>query len=108
MSTQYNGEFLNTASNWTSSNAFIFDTKVKSNIEFPKLSIEDAEVLSMWRLDMNDIRNSNVHEWRVLRNGQWMDSVYYTKGITEDEVRQGLIEHDGYPSDIIVVPGARK
>lgn len=46
--------------------------------------------------------------WNVYRpygNGSYMkliDTVFYDDDCDEDYVRRGLINHDGYPSDIIV------
>jgi hypothetical protein len=34
---------------------------------------------------------------------RWVDCVYYDDDCDEDYVRQGLINHDGYPSNIEVV-----
>ena len=40
--------------------------------------------------------------WSVYRNGKLIDSVPYEKGCNKQYVREGLINHDGYPSDIEV------
>lgn len=35
---------------------------------------------------------------------RWIDTVFYSDSakVTRDEVRRSLINHDGYPSDIVV------
>jgi hypothetical protein len=38
----------------------------------------------------------------VYLNGKNIDTVFYTKGFTADEVRQSLINHDGYNLNIVV------
>jgi hypothetical protein len=43
-----------------------------------------------------------MQAWDVLRNGKIIDTVFYDKDCTLWYVRQGLIEHDGYPVDIVV------
>ncbi len=46
-------------------------------------------------------------EWKVFRNGQWMDSVYFRDNIDSASVRCSLVEHDNYPADIIVLAVAK-
>jgi hypothetical protein len=41
-----------------------------------------------------------VIPWLVLRRGRVIDTVYFLPGCTADEIRSGLIGHDGYPADI--------
>jgi len=41
--------------------------------------------------------------WNVYYKGKLYTTVFYSPGITQAEVLQGLIEHDGYPSGIVVV-----
>lgn len=47
--------------------------------------------------------------WDVIRKGKVIDTVFFFfgEGHTAEEVRKSLIEHDGYPTDIIVVPSTR-
>lgn len=45
--------------------------------------------------------------WDVIRNGKVIDTVFYDKSCDLWYVRKGLIEHDGYPCDIIVRPATR-
>lgn len=40
--------------------------------------------------------------WDIIRNGRIIDTVFYTKDCDLHYVRQSLINHDGYPVDIIV------
>jgi hypothetical protein len=42
--------------------------------------------------------------WDVIRNGKVIDTVFYDKTCDLWYVRHGLINHDGYPVDIIVRP----
>ena len=44
--------------------------------------------------------------FRVLLNGEEIDTVFFNKGCDVDYVRDSLINHDGYPSDIDVIPEA--
>lgn len=37
----------------------------------------------------------------VIRNGKVIDTVFAT-GYTEDEMYRSLVNHDGYPADIVV------
>ena len=39
--------------------------------------------------------------YNVYRNGKLIDTVWFT-GYTVEEARKSLIEHDGYPADIVV------
>jgi hypothetical protein len=45
--------------------------------------------------------------WDVIRNGRVIDTVFYDADCELWYVRKGLIEHDGYPVDIIVKPATR-
>lgn len=38
----------------------------------------------------------------VYRQGRLINTVYFISSMTADEVRESLINHDGYPSDIAV------
>jgi len=40
--------------------------------------------------------------WDVIRNGKIVDTVFYSKDCDLWYVRNGLINHDRYPVDIIV------
>jgi len=40
--------------------------------------------------------------WDVIRNGKIIDTVFYDSNCDLWYVRNGLINHDGYPVDIIV------
>jgi hypothetical protein len=40
--------------------------------------------------------------WEVLRGSQVIDTVFFDPDCDEDYVRRALIEHDGYPDDIVV------
>lgn len=64
----------------------------------------EEETFSMFRYPMNDIGNGKYKEWQVLRNGQWVDSVYFQSSIDRETVLRSLIEHDGYPNDIVILP----
>ena len=43
-----------------------------------------------------------MQAWDVIRNGKVIDTVFYDRDCTLWYVRKGLIEHDGYPVDIVV------
>lgn len=43
--------------------------------------------------------------WNVVQNNQLKDTVFYDDALGADYVRDSLINHDGYPSDITVEPG---
>jgi len=40
--------------------------------------------------------------WAVYLNGKHIDTVFYLPEVTAQEVREGLIKHDGYDSEIVV------
>ena len=40
--------------------------------------------------------------WLVTLDGKWLTTVFYTPECDAEYVRQSLIEHDGYPSGIVV------
>jgi len=42
--------------------------------------------------------------WDVLSNGKVIDSVCTDESMTAEEVKESLINHDGYADSIIVVP----
>ena len=42
--------------------------------------------------------------WDIIRNGQVIDTVFFTRNLTLHEVRDRLINHDGYDVDIQVRP----
>ena len=42
--------------------------------------------------------------WDIIRNGKIVDTVFYDKSCDLHYVRASLINHDGYPVDIIVRP----
>jgi hypothetical protein len=41
-------------------------------------------------------------KWNVYSGGKLIDAVFYVPSMEADDVRRGLINHDGYPSDIRV------
>jgi hypothetical protein len=45
--------------------------------------------------------------WDVIRKGRVIDTVCYTNDCSAEYVRTTLIDHDGYPSDIIVQYASR-
>lgn len=47
-----------------------------------------------------------VYKEDSLGNRESVDTVFWTAG-TKDEVRRSLIDHDGYDSDIVVVPNIK-
>jgi hypothetical protein len=47
-------------------------------------------------------KESDMQAWDVIRNGKVIDTVFYDRDCELWYVRKGLIEHDGYPVDIIV------
>jgi hypothetical protein len=42
--------------------------------------------------------------WNVYLNDKFIDSVWFLKSCSEEEIRKSLIEHDGYDSNIKIVP----
>lgn len=46
----------------------------------------------------------NVYRPRPYNTDRWIDTVFYTKDCDAEYVRQSLINHDGYPFDIVVKP----
>ena len=52
-------------------------------------------------------QGAEMKAWDVIRNGRVIDTVFYDADCELWYVRKGLIEHDGYPSDIIVKPATR-
>lgn len=40
--------------------------------------------------------------WNVYNGGKLIDTVFYDADCDAEYVRRGLIEHDGYPADIVV------
>ena len=40
--------------------------------------------------------------WDVYHNGKLIDTVWYSEYLSADYVRDSLINHDGYPSDIVI------
>jgi len=40
--------------------------------------------------------------WNVYRKGRLIDTVFFDADCDADYVRSSLIEHDGYPADIVV------
>ena len=47
-------------------------------------------------------QGAEMKAWDVIRNGRVIDTVFYDADCELWYVRKGLIEHDGYPCDIIV------
>lgn len=43
-----------------------------------------------------------MRAWNIYRRGRWINCVYYERHITAAEVKWGLVNHDGYPPDIVV------
>lgn len=48
-----------------------------------------------------------MQAWDVIRNGRIIDTVFYDRDCDLHWVRSGLINHDGYPVDIIVRKAVR-
>lgn len=42
--------------------------------------------------------------FKVLLNGEEIDTVFFNKGCDAEYVKSSLINHDGFPSDIDVIP----
>jgi hypothetical protein len=51
---------------------------------------------------MQTAEEMKMQAWDVIRNGRVIDTVFYDADCELWYVRKGLIEHDGYPCDIIV------
>ncbi len=52
-------------------------------------------------------QGAEMKAWDVIRNGKVIDTVFYDSNCDLWYVRNGLINHDGYPCDIIVKPATR-
>lgn len=102
MKTNYYGDFiLDPNMDWVDSTNFHLNVLNEGfDAEYDVES--ELEVISMWRQPMDDA--SRFTEYRVMRNGKWMDSVYFRDDTDADDVRRSLIEHDSYPADIVVFP----
>lgn len=48
-----------------------------------------------------------MQAWDVYRGNRLIDTVFYDADCDRDYVRRGLINHDGYPSDIRIVKARR-
>lgn len=48
------------------------------------------------------MRSQPMRAWEVMNDGNHIDTVFYASECGEIEVRNGLIEHDGYPAGIEV------
>lgn len=46
-----------------------------------------------------------MDKWNVYLRRKLIDSVFYNKGFTASEVKESLINHDSYPSNITVRKG---
>jgi len=47
---------------------------------------------------------TTLQAWDIYDKGwHWFDTVYYVPSMSSDEVRQFLIDHNGYDEDIRVV-----
>tara|TARA_R100000734_G_C3254018_1_gene54674 strand:+ start:48 stop:212 length:165 start_codon:yes stop_codon:yes gene_type:complete len=40
--------------------------------------------------------------WQIWVDNMWEDTVGFDSGIPANEVRRSLIDHDGYPENIII------
>tara|TARA_R100000742_G_C4277190_1_gene98853 strand:- start:1602 stop:1769 length:168 start_codon:yes stop_codon:yes gene_type:complete len=40
--------------------------------------------------------------WQIWINNMWEDTVCYDSDMTAEEVKDSLINHDGYPENIII------
>jgi len=72
------------------------DSKIRELINVK----EDVEDLG--EVDKKKSSSASVG-WKVLLKGKQIDTVYYVKGAEAAEIKQGLINHDGYDSGITVV-----
>ena len=50
-------------------------------------------------------KNKESQAWDVYLNGKKIDTVFYNVGLDADYVKDGLVNHDGYDSNIIVKKG---
>ena len=48
-------------------------------------------------------KKRSVVAWEVHRKGRLIDLVFGKK-FTANQVKQSLVEHDGYPPDIVIKP----
>ncbi len=45
---------------------------------------------------------SSTQAWKVILNGRHVNTVFFIREMPADEVRNSLIDHDGYPNNIEV------
>jgi hypothetical protein len=50
-------------------------------------------------------KSKMTNKWNVYLRGKLIDSVFYNNSVTAEEVKKGLVDHDGYPSNITVRKG---
>jgi len=51
---------------------------------------------------------SKMNAFNVSLNGKWIDTVFYNDGITKEEVKESLINHDGFDHNIKVTKERKK
>lgn len=52
---------------------------------------------------MITVNGPGMVAWHVLsRRGVVINTVFFQKGMTADEVKRSLVDHDGYPDNITV------
>lgn len=55
------------------------------------------------RITAADLRDAmTMRCWHVMLDGQEIDKVFFSQACDADEIRRGLIEHDGYDPRITV------
>ena len=42
--------------------------------------------------------------WDIYLRGRWINSCWFTAHMARDEVRRSLIDHDGLPADVTLIP----
>ena len=43
-----------------------------------------------------------MESWNVYLNGKWIDTVFFSKSYSANDVKFSLVERDGYPGNIQV------
>lgn len=55
--------------------------------------------------NMQPFNLNKQQSWNVFIGDNLIDTVFYDKNLDADYVRDGLVNHDGYPAEIEVVKG---
>ena len=70
-----------------------------------KMKLYKAHVIAKDYLPYQMTHYEPAQKWNVYLNGKKIDSVFYDAHLDKDWVLDGLINHDGYDSNIVVRKG---